>query len=47
LLSEALQAERRTILQLRNQEFINDEVLRRIQRDLDLSEMRLNRQRLD
>jgi CPA1 family monovalent cation:H+ antiporter len=44
LLSEALQAERRMILQLRNQEFINDEVLRRIQRDLDLTEMRLNRQ---
>ena len=43
LLSEALLAERRTILQLRNEQFINDEALRRIQRDLDLRELRLNR----
>jgi len=43
LLSEALFAERRTILQLRNDKVINDEVLRRIQRDLDLAELRLNR----
>ena len=42
LLSEALLAERRTILQLRNEQVINDEVLRRIQRDLDLAELQLN-----
>jgi monovalent cation/hydrogen antiporter len=41
LLSEALLAERRMILQLRNENVINDEVLRRIQRDLDLAELRL------
>jgi CPA1 family monovalent cation:H+ antiporter len=38
---EALQVERRTILQLRNQSVISDEVLRRIQRDIDLAEARL------
>ncbi len=43
LLSEALLAERRMILQLRNEQVINDEVLRRIQRDLDLAELRLKR----
>ena len=43
LLSEALLAERRMILQLRNEQVINDEVLRRIQRDLDLAELRLTR----
>ena len=43
LLSEALLAERRMILQLRNEQVINDEVLRRVQRDLDLAELRLNR----
>ena len=43
LFSEALLAERRMILQLRNEQVINDEVLRRIQRDLDLAELRLNR----
>jgi hypothetical protein len=36
LLAEALLAERRMILQLRNEQFINDEALRRIQPDLDL-----------
>jgi monovalent cation/hydrogen antiporter len=40
---EALQEERRTILDLRNRQVINDEVLRRIQRDLDLAESRLRR----
>jgi CPA1 family monovalent cation:H+ antiporter len=45
LLSEALLAERRMILQLRNDQVINDEVLRRIQRDLDLAELRLTRTR--
>jgi CPA1 family monovalent cation:H+ antiporter len=37
----ALDQERRTIIQLRNQDVINDEVLRRIQRDIDLAEARL------
>ena len=37
----ALKQERETILQLRNQEVINDEVLRRIQQDIDLAEARL------
>jgi len=38
---EALLEERRTILELRNRGVINDEVLRRIQRDIDLAEARL------
>ena len=38
LLEETLKTERRTILQLRNELVINDAVLRRIQRDLDLAE---------
>src|SRR5271170_7512580 len=38
---EALQVERRTILQLRNEDAIADEVLRRIQQDIDLAEARL------
>lgn len=38
---EALRVERQTILQLRNARIINDETLRRIQRDLDLAEERL------
>jgi CPA1 family monovalent cation:H+ antiporter len=38
---EALLLERQTILELRNQGAINDEVLRRIQRDIDLAEARL------
>jgi CPA1 family monovalent cation:H+ antiporter len=40
---QALLQERRTILELRNQDAINDEVLRRIQRDIDLAEARLGR----
>jgi hypothetical protein len=43
LLSEALLAERRMILQPRNEQVINDEVLRCIQWDLDPAELRLNR----
>jgi monovalent cation/hydrogen antiporter len=43
LSQEALQQERQTILQLRNENVINDEVLRRIQRDIDLAEARLGR----
>jgi CPA1 family monovalent cation:H+ antiporter len=38
---EALTVERRTIIRLRDEYVINDEVLRRIQRDLDLAEARL------
>ena len=41
LSEEALSQERETILQLRNQNAINDEVHRRIQRDIDLAEARL------
>lgn len=37
----ALLQERHTIIHLRNQDVINDEVLRRIQRDIDLAEARL------
>ena len=37
----ALQIERQTIIALRNSQRINDEALRRIQRDLDLAEARL------
>ncbi len=37
----ALGAERKTIIALRNSDQINDEALRRIQRDLDLAEARL------
>ena len=44
LLEEALRTERRTILRLRNERVINDAVLRRIQRDLDLAEGRLKRE---
>jgi Na+/H+ antiporter len=42
---EALLVELRTILELRNQSVINDEVLRRIQQDIDLAEARLRNQR--
>jgi Na+/H+ antiporter len=38
---EALQAERSAVIGLRNQGEINDEVLRRIERELDLEEQRL------
>jgi CPA1 family monovalent cation:H+ antiporter len=41
LSQQALQVERRTIIQLRNDGTISDEVLRRIQRDIDLAEARL------
>jgi CPA1 family monovalent cation:H+ antiporter len=41
LLQETLDVERRTILELRNRRVINDEALRRIQRDIDLAEIRL------
>ena len=38
---EALRIERQTIIHLRNERVINDDALRRIQRDLDLAEARL------
>ena len=38
---EALRVERTTIIRLRNERIINDDALRRIQRDLDLAETRL------
>jgi len=41
LSNEALKVERKTILRLRDELVINDEVLRRIQRDIDLAEARL------
>jgi monovalent cation/hydrogen antiporter len=41
---EALEVERRTILALRDKRVINDETLRRIQRDVDLAETRLKRE---
>jgi len=41
LSQEALQLERRAIIHLRNAGTISDEVLRRIQRDIDLAEARL------
>ena len=43
LLSEALSVEHRTILRLRNKQIISDDVLRRIQSDLDIAEWRLKR----
>ena len=41
LAREALDVERATLLRLRNERVINDEVLRRVQRDIDLAEARL------
>ena len=38
---ELISAERHTIIELRNQGVINDEVMRKIQHDLDLEELRL------
>jgi CPA1 family monovalent cation:H+ antiporter len=43
LAREALETERETVIGLRNQDTINDEVLRRIQHDIDLAEARLQR----
>ncbi len=40
---EALDTERETVIALRNQDTISDEVLRRIQHDIDLAEARLQR----
>jgi monovalent cation/hydrogen antiporter len=41
LQQRALDVERETIIRLRNRHIINDDALRRIQRDLDLAEARL------
>jgi CPA1 family monovalent cation:H+ antiporter len=43
LAREALEVERDTVITLRNEEAINDQALRRIQRDIDLAEARLQR----
>jgi CPA1 family monovalent cation:H+ antiporter len=43
LAREMLQTERDTVIALRNEEAINDQALRRIQRDIDLAEARLYR----
>jgi Na+/H+ antiporter len=43
LARDVLQTERDTVIQLRNEEAINDQALRRIQRDIDLAEARLHR----
>ena len=45
LAREALETERETVIGLRNEDTINDEVLRRIQHDIDLAEARLQRHR--
>jgi Na+/H+ antiporter len=45
LASEALQTERETVIKLRNEEAINEQAFRRIQRDIDLAEARLQRPR--
>jgi len=43
LAHEALQTERNTIIQLRNEEQLDNQAFRRIQRDIDLAEARLQR----
>lgn len=43
LAREMLQTERDTVIALRNEEAINDQAFRRIQRDIDLAEARLQR----
>jgi CPA1 family monovalent cation:H+ antiporter len=45
LAREALETERDTVIDLRNQDTNHDEVLRRIQHDIDLAEARLHRRR--
>jgi CPA1 family monovalent cation:H+ antiporter len=45
LAREALETERETVIALRNEESINDDVLRGIQHDIDLAEARLSRGR--
>ena len=43
LARQALETERDTVIALRNERFIGDEALRRIQRDIDLADARLQR----
>jgi hypothetical protein len=43
LAREALEAERQTVIQLRNEEQLDSQAFRRIQRDIDLAEARLQR----
>jgi len=43
LAREVLQTERDTVIALRSEEAINDQAFRRIQRDIDLAEARLQR----
>jgi CPA1 family monovalent cation:H+ antiporter len=43
LAREALQSERATVIQLRNEEQLDNQAFRRIQRDIDLAEARLQR----
>jgi CPA1 family monovalent cation:H+ antiporter len=43
LAREALDTERETVIKMRNEEAISDQALRRIQRDIDLAEARLQR----
>jgi monovalent cation/hydrogen antiporter len=45
LAREALETERETLIALRNEGTINDQALRRIQRDIDLAEARLQRRK--
>jgi hypothetical protein len=43
LAREALEMERQTVIQLRNEEQLDNQAFRRIQRDIDLAEARLQR----
>ena len=43
LAREAFETERETVITLRNEETISDQAFRRIQRDIDLAEARLQR----
>ena len=45
LARQALETERDTVIALRNEESINDDVLHRIEHDIDLAEARLQRRR--
>ena len=44
---ELLKAERQTVVDLRDREVINDDVLRDIERDIDLEELRVKEDDLD
>jgi monovalent cation/hydrogen antiporter len=44
---ELLKEERRTIIDLRDRDVINDDVLRDIERDIDLEELRVKEDDLD